>query len=150
MSQAKQKGFTIIELLIVIVVIGILATITAVALGGANERARDAKRESDAKSLQTALEAYYTIGNSQYPTLAQFNDATFRTDNFQGVTDDTFQDPNATDSQLAAAPAANVYSYEVAPAGCDNDPAVGGICTDYTLTVTLEGSPDPIVKTNLQ
>lgn len=145
-SQAKQKGFTIIELLIVIVVIGILATITAVALGGANERARDAKRESDVKSLQTALEAYYTIGNSQYPTETDFNDDTFRSNNFQGLDESTFQDPNADNSTLASTPTANQYSYEATPDGCDNTTTV---CDGYTLTVTLEGG-DPIVRNNLQ
>lgn len=148
-TQFKQKGFTIIELLIVIVVIGILATITAIALGGANERARDAKRESDAKSLQTALEAYYTVGNSNYPTLANMNDATFRDDNFQGLDNSVYQDPNATDDQLAATPAANVYSYEPGPSGCDNT-STGGMCTEYTLSMTLEDDGSTLTKTNLQ
>lgn len=148
-TQFKQKGFTIIELLIVIVVIGILATITAIALGGANERARDAKRESDAKSLQTAIEAYYTIGNSNYPTLDDMNDTTFREDNFQGLDDSVYQDPNADDDQLASAAAANVYAYEPGPSGCDNTDT-GGMCTEYTLTMTLEDDGSTLTKTNLQ
>lgn len=145
-TQTNQKGFTIIELLIVIVVIGILAAITAIALGGANARARDAKRESDVKSLQTALEAYYTIGNSQYPTEANMNDATFRSENFQGLDESVFQDPNADDSQLASGATANQYSYEATPENCDNTTTV---CDGYTLTVTLEEGDD-ITRTNLQ
>lgn len=148
-TQFKQKGFTIIELLIVIVVIGILATITAVALGGANERARDAKRESDVKSLQTALEAYYTVGNSHYPTLANMNDTTFRGDNFQGLDGSVYEDPNGTDDQLASTPAESVYAYEPAPSGCDNTDT-GGMCTEYTLTATMEGDGSTLVRTNLQ
>ena len=43
----RQKGFTIVELLIVIVVIGILAAITVVAYNGIQERARTVEREND-------------------------------------------------------------------------------------------------------
>lgn len=143
----QQKGFTIIELLIVIVVIGILATITAVALGGANARARDAKRESDVKSLQTAIEAYYTIeGSSNYPSEADMNDTAFRDANFQGLDDSVFQDPNADDSTLATAPTADQYAYAALPAGCDNATTN---CDEYTLTVTLEDG-ETIERTNLQ
>lgn len=44
MKRARQKGFTIVELLIVIVVVGILATISVVAYNGAQQRARNAAR----------------------------------------------------------------------------------------------------------
>lgn len=54
------SGFTIVELLIVIVVIGILAAITIVAYNGAQVRARDAKRQSDLKYIEKGLELNYT------------------------------------------------------------------------------------------
>ncbi len=54
----KQTGFTIVELLIVIVVIGILAAITIVAFNGVQNRANDSRRDSDLKQLKTALEMY--------------------------------------------------------------------------------------------
>lgn len=62
----KRKGFTIVELLIVIVVIGILAAITIVAYNGTQQRARDSQRESDVKTIVKALELYY-IDNGKYP-----------------------------------------------------------------------------------
>jgi general secretion pathway protein G len=65
---AKQKGFTIVELLIVIVVIGILAAITIVAYSGIQTRGRDSVRSSDVKSIQTALEMYKS-DNGVYPPL---------------------------------------------------------------------------------
>lgn len=63
----KQPGFTIVELLIVIVVIGILAAITIVAYNGVQQRARDTARQSGISNLTKALEIYYSI-NAQYPT----------------------------------------------------------------------------------
>lgn len=62
-----KKGFTLIELLVVIAIIALLSTLAVVALGSAREKARDAKRLSDVKQIQTALELYYT-DQSDYPT----------------------------------------------------------------------------------
>jgi len=64
---AKQTGFTIVELLIVIVVIGILATITIVAYNGIQQRGRDAQRRSDISTIAKALELYYT-DKGYYPS----------------------------------------------------------------------------------
>ena len=51
----KQTGFTIVELLIVIVVIAILATVTVVAFNGTQQRARLSKIDSDMRSLNQAI-----------------------------------------------------------------------------------------------
>ncbi len=56
----NKKGFTIVELLIVIVVIAILAAITVVAFNGVQQRARDSIRKSDLANLEKALELHYT------------------------------------------------------------------------------------------
>jgi len=63
----NKKGFTLIELLVVIAIIGLLSTLAVVALGSARQKARDSKRLSDVKQIQTALELYFTDNNS-YPT----------------------------------------------------------------------------------
>ncbi len=55
-AKQKQSGFTIVELLIVIVVIGILAAITIVAYNGVQQRARDAAPKSDLRQAVTASE----------------------------------------------------------------------------------------------
>ena len=64
----NKKGFTLIELLVVIAIIGLLSTLAVVALGNARTKARDAKRMSDLKQIQTALELFYTDQN-MYPTI---------------------------------------------------------------------------------
>lgn len=62
----RQLGFTIVELLIVIVVIGILAAITIVAYNGIQKRASDTRRQSDIDIITKSLELYY-IDNGRYP-----------------------------------------------------------------------------------
>jgi type II secretion system protein G len=68
-TTQRQKGFTIVELLIVIVVIAILATISIVAYSGIQQRARDTIRLSDIKTLSKAIELFYA-DNGNYPMSA--------------------------------------------------------------------------------
>lgn len=62
----KTRGFTIVELLIVIVVIGILAAITIVSFSGVQKRAKIATAKSDLSSLSKQL-AIYQIDKGTYP-----------------------------------------------------------------------------------
>lgn len=65
-KRASVTGFTIVELLIVIVVIGILAAITIVAFNGVQARAHNAKRVSDLAGIAKAIELY-RADNGRYP-----------------------------------------------------------------------------------
>lgn len=56
MNIRKQNGFTIVELLIVIVIIGILAAITVVAYNGIQKRANDNKVNADMRNLRVAID----------------------------------------------------------------------------------------------
>ena len=62
----NRTGFTIVELLIVIVVIGILASITIVAFGGIQQRARDSDRRQGVATIKRGLELY-KVNNGGYP-----------------------------------------------------------------------------------
>ena len=62
----SRRGFTIVELLIVIVVIAVLAAISVVAFRGIQERARDTQRAQDVKTIAKALELYYA-DNGRFP-----------------------------------------------------------------------------------
>lgn len=52
----KNKGFTLIELLVVIAIIGLLSSLAIISLNNARQRSRDAKRWSDIRTLQSAIE----------------------------------------------------------------------------------------------
>ncbi len=66
--KTNYRGFTIVELLIVIVVIGILAAIVVVAFNGITDNARDANRITKIKEISKAIERYY-IANGYYPQI---------------------------------------------------------------------------------
>ena len=70
LKQTKSRGFTIVELLIVIVVIAILAAITIVAYNGIQNRAKTSAGNAGANSLMKKAEAFNTI-NSVYPSYCQ-------------------------------------------------------------------------------
>lgn len=71
MMRNHTRGFTIVELLIVIVVIGVLASIAIVAYNGVQAGARDAKRKSDVAAIVKALELYYTE-KGHYPNATTY------------------------------------------------------------------------------
>ncbi|HAC56024.1 TPA: type II secretion system protein GspG, partial [Candidatus Saccharibacteria bacterium] len=75
--KQRQSGFTIVELLIVIVIIGILATLVIVTFSGVQQRARDSERKTDINAIAGQLEAAYAKTGT-YPALAGLLDATTR------------------------------------------------------------------------
>lgn len=83
MSKTKS-GFTLVELLIVIVIIAILAAITAVAYNGIQSRARDSARTSAVQQIQKALESYRAI-NGNYPAVYPGATGTNAPSGFSGV-----------------------------------------------------------------
>jgi type II secretion system protein G len=62
----KQSGFTLLELLIVIVIIGILALLILPNLTSAPKKARDTKRKTDIVAIEKGLEEYL-LNNNSYP-----------------------------------------------------------------------------------
>jgi len=75
-KRDEEEGFTLIELLIVIVILGILAAIVVFAVGGTGQNAAVAACKADAKSLETALEAYKAQNNGAFPVSPTANTAT--------------------------------------------------------------------------
>ena len=66
-SQIRSRGFTIVELLVVIVVIGILAAITIVAYSGIQNKASDSAVQADLSTIAKKMELY-GVDNARYPS----------------------------------------------------------------------------------
>lgn len=128
----KQQGFTIVELLIVIVVIGILAALVITTFTGIQQKARNTERETDIKALHSQIEAYYAQ-EGFYPQLSDVTTA-----NLKGLDGDALVDPGG--GALAATSDLDNYGY--APTQADGTTActtAAKDCAKYVLTATLEG-----------
>ncbi|HNX11238.1 MAG TPA: FISUMP domain-containing protein [bacterium] len=66
-----KRAFTLVELLVVIAIIGLLASISIIALNTARAKSRDAKRVADIKQISTALELFFN-DMGRYPTALEF------------------------------------------------------------------------------
>jgi general secretion pathway protein G len=66
----KKNGFTLIEVMVVIAIIGILTSILVANFNDARKNSRDKIRKSDLKTIQLGLELYKSQNNA-YPTTAQ-------------------------------------------------------------------------------
>ena len=72
----KNKGFTLVELLITVAIIGILSAVVLTSMSGARNKAKDGRRISDIKQIQLALELYYDVHTS-YPVGAVDSDVLY-------------------------------------------------------------------------
>ncbi len=68
MKRTNTGGFSLIELMVSITIIGILSSIIYANFGGGNAKARDAERQTDLRIMQTAL-AQYKQQNGRYPAM---------------------------------------------------------------------------------
>jgi general secretion pathway protein G len=68
--RKAQQGFTLIEIMVVILILGLLATLVVQSLRGATDKAKRTKAMADIAELKTALDRYY-IDNGSYPSSEQ-------------------------------------------------------------------------------
>ena len=68
-SDNSKKGFTLVELLVVVSIIAILSLIGITLYTSALQGSRDAKRQQDIQSIAKALETHYDVFTGKYPTL---------------------------------------------------------------------------------
>ena len=117
------KGFTIIELLVVIVIIALLTGIVITSLNPEKSKARDAKRISDVGQIQLALELYFDRCKEYPRTSPLVAPVPSCTTSSGTVNFDQYL------SQIPTAPSGPSYSY-----------FVNGDYNDYLLVTTLESN----------
>jgi len=122
----SRMGFTLIELLVVIAIIGVLSSVVLASLNSARQKGRDARRVSDIKQLQLALELYHDA-NAKYPNLL-----------------------NATNivnpGYIAAIPKDPTTDAEYEYAGLRSS---GDVCASYHLATTLESADHIALKSDV-
>ena len=147
-NNSAQRGFTIIELLVVVIVLCVLASLVAFTYSGVQAKNRNAERKADIDSMKGQLEAHYAATNT-YPTFANFSDPAWRSKNLSRLKDEAVSDPNwnkgikdctkNNTASITAKATANCYSYQVTGtdgSSCDNNK---NPCAHYTLSSLLEG-----------
>ncbi len=142
--KKRNQGFTIIELLIVILVIGILALLVITTYSGIKAKNRNATRQTDIQLIRSGLEAFFSQ-NGYYPSLSDMNNANWRDNNMKTLSSNDLVDPSSTcnptsDHCLVAAPVAKAYAYAVTDSSGSSCETADTSCAKYTLTATYEGS----------
>ena len=137
-KSKDSKGFTIVELLIVIVVIAILATLVIVTFEGIQQKARDSKRQTDVDALASHLAAFYA-NNGYYPTVTDLQTASWVSSNMKGFDPSALTDPKGN-AITGNAPASGTYAYSYVTVGCTTSSPSSSTneCTSFTLTAELE------------
>ena len=158
----KQRGFTIVELLIVIVVIAILAAITIVAYNGIQQRARDTQRVADISNIVKAIQRWsietgndfsaMPVGSGSVPGQGWYN-VNYSTASIKTFLVNASYLTNGVDDPLNTKGGSPSYSYMVSDciigdnkqrvvmANLENNPSqtpaqqIGGVtCTSSTYT----------------
>ena len=110
--RKSRSGFTIVELLIVIVVIAILATISVVAYSGIQNRTHDTAVKSDLTNLKKLIEAYAVLNGRHYP--ANHNDmSTENTYGFSATKNSYAVSPEATSNITLCRQDSNTKEYAI-------------------------------------
>jgi type II secretion system protein G len=137
MQQQQTKGFTIVEMLIVIVVIGILAAITIVAYNGVQARAYDMVIRSDFNSIAKKIEIW-KVDNTSYPMANQLLGVGIKASKPNYLTNNTKNNffycvkPDGSQYSFGAISSSN-QGYVMTSSGSITNPAVDA--TDYYYTV---------------
>jgi type IV pilus assembly protein PilE len=125
----NNKGFTLLEMLVVIGIISVLVGLGTTSYTTAQRKARDARRQSDLKTAQQVMEQCYSVNSFQYPAVSG-----------TGTITATCPAPNENITFTLTDPLNNAtYKYTYATTS-----------SSYSLSATLETNSTPFSVNNLQ
>lgn len=133
LPTANYKAFTLIEILIAISIIAIVFGVLINSYSAVQRDARDTRRQSDLRSLQSALQHYYADNNNYPVNIPNSGAFSFNSKTYLN---------NIPRDPVANSP----YGYEPIPTSCTN---VSGqpFCTNYCLYAKLENGPSSFTPT---
>jgi len=147
----SDSGFTIVELLVIVLIIGVLSTVLVLTYSGVQLRQRNTTRINDIKLIQSNLETYYAQSGF-YPTLGQLNSPSWTTKNLKALDPNNMRDPGSksTAPRFSETPGPNQYSYQPTALNtksvCDDRTIA---CAQYVLEATLGGNSGTFVEKSL-
>jgi general secretion pathway protein G len=135
----KTRGFTLIEIMVVVVIIGILAALIAPSVIGRIDQARVTSAKADLKSIEAALELY-RLDNFRYPTTDQGlkalvinpNDPTTRNWRAEGYLKQLPKDPWGN-PYVYTSPGTNGAPFDLISLGADGQVGGSGADADISL-----------------
>ena len=141
MKRRGTRGFTLIEMMIVIVVISILVGVLLPSFRGTQDEAAEQRARSELRTIATALESYYIHNNNALPSaLSSLTSVTPRI--ISVIPDDPFRS-SGTDYSYALD--SNSVYYVVYSYGRDRAADVSGINTSGQITESGDCTEDVLV-----
>lgn len=139
-TPARTAGFSLIELLLVLVIMAILASVVATRFTGSSERARVTAAKTDIASLETALDAF-EIDTGRYPTAEEGLSALVTQPS--GIPADSWHGPYLKHGGIPKDPWGNAYvyqqpgthntnSYDLSSGGADGTPGTDDDVTNWS------------------
>jgi len=127
--QQKEKGFTIIEVVLVLAIAGLIFMMVFIALPALQRSQRDTQRKNDLSRAVTALTNYTSTNRGSLPTAGVWN-TTFKTQYLTNSGDDSFVDPAGACSSPCTEPTATSYMFVLSTAAL---PSFGSDTTQNTI-----------------
>jgi len=140
MIKNIQKGFTLVELLVVVAIIGLLAGIAIVSVNSVRIKARDARRIADIKQIQNALELYNNEKGGLYPPTKAIKELG---NDVKEISANGFAAGNAANPtflNVVPKDPTDIGEYQYQYQICGDEGDATKPCLSYTINFATEGS----------